>query len=152
MASSLAAHGMVVSRSFQIGGEDAAGPEHPGDLRVGQLLVEPVVGLAADDRVDARRRAAGCPRRIPASAVTPGVAASSWARMPGSGSTGTTSKPAFKATRLSMPVPAPRSTTRSGGDPRAQVSAASGVGRADPVIVRGGRAEGEAMRVEIHAR
>jgi hypothetical protein len=37
-------------------GQHAAGPQHPGDLRVGPLAVEPVVGLAGHDSVD---RAAG---------------------------------------------------------------------------------------------
>src|SRR6266511_3220121 len=67
---------------------------------------------------------------LPASAVTPGVEWDSRRRIASSGSTGTTSWPRLSATRVRMPVPAPRSITRRGAEPSAHSRAAGGyVGR-----------------------
>ena len=68
----------------------------------------------------------GIDSALPASAVTPGRAASSSARISASGSTAVTRCPRATSPRVSFPVPAPRSTTSHGASPASQRTASSG--------------------------
>ena len=95
--------------------ERPARPQHAGDL--GDRLVggEPVERLGREDGVDARRRRAGSPRRGRRAPRRPGTTSSSTARIASSGSTATTRANRGTSARVSLPVPAPRSSTSASG-------------------------------------
>ena len=57
----------------------------------------------------------GMASAVPSSASTSGLVATSCSRMPGTGSTATTSAPVAARRRVSLPVPAARSQTRVPG-------------------------------------
>ncbi len=88
------------------------GREDPGDLRHRERRVEPVPGMGDDHRVHAGVRRAVSARRSPRPprrrARSPPVARAS----PREGSTAVTFSPASTSERVSLPVPAPRSSTR----------------------------------------
>ena len=67
-----ATHGDAVVADVPDRGEASARPQHPGDLGVRRLPVEPVVRLAGDDRVDAGVRQRDVRWRCPCRA-SPGI-------------------------------------------------------------------------------
>ena len=90
-----------------------AGPQHPGDLGERDRVVEPVERLRARDDVGGavrQRDRLGAA----ATAVAPGTAARSCSSISASGSTAVTRCPSATSERVSLPVPAPRSTTSHG--------------------------------------
>ena len=103
----------------------AAGPQHPCDLEQRRAVVEPVECLRHRDHIGAfrRKRDRLCSSRR---AVASGTAARSWSSISGSGSTAVTRWPRSTSVRVSLPVPAPRSTTSHGFSPDSQRTASTG--------------------------
>ena len=94
--------------------DPAARAQDPRDLARARGLIEPVERLRDRHDVGRTRRRAGSTPRCPASGVAPGTAAASCASISGSGSTAVTRCPSATSERVSLPVPAPRSTTSRG--------------------------------------
>ncbi len=70
--------------------------------------------------------ASGMDSALPRTAVAPGTACRSSASISSSGSTAVTRWPSATSERVSLPVPAPRSTTSHGSSPASQRTASSG--------------------------
>ena len=88
--------------------------QHARELAQRRRVGEPVERLAGDDAVDlgrAERQASAWPARTSAA----GAVRSNTARMPATGSTAITRSPRASSGRVSLPVPAPISSTRAPG-------------------------------------
>ena len=101
------------------GGEHPAGPDHPGELGVGAVRVEPVVRLGGDRRVDRTVGERDATRPTRPATSTLGRRLGEYVphlrvRLDGDHLDG----PATPAARVMMPVPAPMSTTRAVAAPQ----------------------------------
>ena len=126
IALSRAIHGSLVVARVPDERDATARAQYAGDLGQRVVVVEPVERLGGDDDVGRRvgkRDRLGAPLdRMDARAAP----TSSSARISSSGSTAVTRWPRATSARVSLPVPAPRSTTSHGPSPTSQRTASSG--------------------------
>ena len=120
------------SRRFQISPSVPPGRSTRAASGGRPLRVDPVPGLGDGDRVDARRRAAGSPRRSPPAPAPRAAPRRGSPASRSSGSTAITSSPRATSARVSLPVPAPRSSTVRAPSGSSQSTAASGIAPAAP--------------------